>query len=266
MGDGDGANSITSSRGNGNDKNNSVVETEMQSSTSQHIVQAVYAAVSQWNCVSDMMLSEYSISLEYIRQTVCAFCSNTKTPMNGKINELHQAEYSDGIKKLRGELSSVKRTAKDFEEWANEHALEVVNLKREMTTLREQKHQLEEKLSRTEKALLLANWIEKRLSKQLQQQQEKQIKYMIIITYEWEKRHALTRRNTVALEQTTASIKVFQDDLNRREEELRVREREIRLRRTRLLEVSNALQTVAGRLRAAAITEEGDEACKLGSG
>ncbi|RNF08413.1 uncharacterized protein Tco025E_07179 [Trypanosoma conorhini] len=80
---------------------------------------------------------------------------------------------------------------------------------------------------------------------------------------EWAKRRDLTRRNTVALEETTASMKALQEDLRRREAAaarlegaLRAREREARLRLSRLLKVSVALRTVASRLRAVSTSEE----------
>ncbi|KAF5224443.1 hypothetical protein ECC02_002386 [Trypanosoma cruzi] len=77
------------------------------------------------------------------------------------------------------------------------------------------------------------------------------------------RRRELTRRKTVALEQTTASMKIFQEELKRREsaalrmeEALRAWEQDTRLRLIRLMKVSAALRMVAERLRVASTNGE----------
>ncbi|ESS65691.1 hypothetical protein TcG_06105 [Trypanosoma cruzi] len=77
------------------------------------------------------------------------------------------------------------------------------------------------------------------------------------------RRRELMRRNTVALEQTTASMKIFQEGLKQREsaalrteEALRAWEQDTRLRLFRLMKVSAALRMVAERLRVASTNGE----------
>ncbi|EKF30445.1 hypothetical protein MOQ_005740 [Trypanosoma cruzi marinkellei] len=219
------------------------------------------------------------------------------------------AEEDEQITELPCELGSAQRLSNVFEDRANEHTLEVASPTGTVTIKTEELRQLREKLSRTEKALLRASSIEKRLSQQLQQQMERGknerpcaaqgdssasvlglaaqmmnhaslymdscfdlLRDALLRRYdvgvqtmheELLRRRELTRRSTVALEQTTASMKIFQNELKRREsaalrmeETLRAWEQDTRLRLFRLMRVSAALRMVAERLRVASTNGE----------
>ncbi|KEG06141.1 hypothetical protein DQ04_15701010 [Trypanosoma grayi] len=296
------------------------------------IAPALCTVLSGWRCVVESLLQEHSAVLDAVALAARALCSNVNAPRREPAAVvLSRSENAEETNVLRRELSEARRLAKDIEERASEHALQVVALKREAAATTEELQQLREKLSRTEKALLRASTIEKRLSQQLFQQQQQQQQCReescasggggggdansssnsshdavalatLVVAHshayadactrlvgdaclhhykagtqvlqgEWEKRRELTRRNAIALEETTASIKAFQDRLKQREvlvataeESLRGREREVRVCRGRLMKVSAALQTVAGRLRAAAMGEQITLACSIDAG
>lgn len=208
----------------------------------------------------------------------------------------------EDVEKCRCELGGDHRLSREFGDGASEDAPDVAETKQLLAQQTTELQQLRERLSRTGMALVKANRIETQLRRQMRQEQEqKDHSSMAALVWatqvvehahlygdeficllggvllelcsvstqtlqeEWSRRRALTWRHTVALEEATASIKDFRDELKRREarvvraaDTLRVREREMRARLSRLFKVSVALRTVAGRLRGAPTGETTD--------
>ncbi|RNF09074.1 hypothetical protein TraAM80_02506 [Trypanosoma rangeli] len=289
-----------------------------QGELTDHTAAAIRAILSEWRWVAKSLLSQHGASLSAITLVAAAACSPAEFPSPSPPTQPRTAatasaasdtsEHAEEPAKFCRELSSPQRLSKGFEEQPNEDAVEVVFLKRMLALKTEELQQLRAKLSRTEKALVVASRVERHVSQQLQQQRQREQKERLpaaqdnsstsafrFVTdmmhhgslyvdgcigilsdallrlydvgvqemQELARRGDLTRRSMVALEETTASIKAFPEDLKRREAAvartewaLQAREQESQLRLSRLVKVSVALRTVAERLRAASTSEE----------